>query len=135
MSRATATVGIGNGAAASLWVVRVAAIVLTALFVAQALTGGDYLVGNEDAMDLHGPGAITIHVIAGIQAIAAALLWWATRGPWWPAVLSAAVFGLSFLQARLGASDTLDAHIPLAMTLLIAVMLVLSWAWSPGRAG
>lgn len=133
MSRASAAPETST--ASALWTLRVAVTAQAALFVLQALTGGDYLTGNDAAMNLHGAGAITIHVVAGVQTLAAALLWHATRGPWWPTVLSAAVFGVSFVQAKLGGGDTLDSHLPLAVVLLIGVVLVLAWVWSPVAHG
>lgn len=117
----------------ALWTLRVAVTLVAILFLEQAVTGGNYLVGSEGAMAVHEPGAITIHVLAGIQCLAAGSLWLITKGPWWPTLLSVAVFGFSFLQASLGHGDTLHWHVPLAVTLLIAVMLVFSWAWSSGQ--
>lgn len=114
----------------ALWTLRAAVTVTAALFVLQALTGGEYLVGNAGALDIHGPAAIAIHVVTGLQTLAAALLWRATRGPWWPLGVTAGVFVLSFVQAKLGGGDTLDSHLPLAVLLLVGEMLVLSWAWS-----
>jgi hypothetical protein len=60
----------------------VAVSVLALLFVVQGLTGGEYLVGNDAVMDLlHGPGAIAIHIVSGLQMIIAAVLWRVGGGP------------------------------------------------------
>lgn len=84
---------------------------------------------------LHGPGAIAIHIVSGLQMIIAAVLWRVDGGPLWPTVLSALVFDMSFGQAALGAGGTLDYHVPLAMVLLIATTWVLVWAWAePARS-
>lgn len=134
MPAASAAPAASTTATGVRWALRVTVTVLAALFVLQGFTGGDYLVGNEAAMDLHEPGATTIHVVSGLQTLIAALLWGAARGPLWPTVLSALVFGLSFVQAEIGGGDTLDYHLPLAMLLLIAVSWVLVWAWlQPAR--
>lgn len=119
----TAHVGI-------LWSLRVIVAINVVLFVLQGLTGGEYLVGNEEVLELHGPIAIFIHVATGLQTLAAAWLWRVYRAPLWPALLSAIAFAVSFGQAALGSGDTLNAHLPLAIVLLVSVVLVLAWAWA-----
>lgn len=113
-----------------LWSLRVIVTINVAFFVLQGLTGGEYLVGEEGALKLHGAFAISIHVATGLQALAAALLWRIYRAPLWPALLSAMAFAVSFGQAALGSGDTLNAHLPLAIVLLVIVVLVLAWAWA-----
>jgi hypothetical protein len=113
-----------------LWSLRVIVTINVALFVLQGLTGGEYLVGEEDAMRLHGAFAISIHVATGLQTLAAAWLWRIYRAPLWPALLTAIAFAVSFGQAALGSSGTLNAHLPLAIVLLVIVVLVLAWAWA-----
>lgn len=113
-----------------LWSLRVIVTINVALFVLQGLTGGKYLVGEEDAMTLHGAFAISIHVATGLQTLVAAWLWRIYRAPLWPALLSAIAFAVSFGQAALGSGGTLNAHLPLAMVLLVIVVLVLAWAWA-----
>ena len=113
-----------------LWSLRVIVTINIVLFVLQGLTGGEYLVGEEEAMTLHGAFAISIHVATGLQALAAASLWRIYRAPLWPALLSAIAFAVSFGQAALGSSGTLNVHMPLAIVLLVIVVLVLAWAWA-----
>lgn len=113
-----------------LWTLRVIVTINVALFVLQGLTGGEYLVGDEAAKELHGVFAIAIHVATGIQTLAAALLWRISRAPLWPTLLSAIAFATSFGQASLGSGATLNVHLPLAIVLLVIVVLVLAWAWA-----
>ena len=113
-----------------LWSLRLIVTINVVLFVLQGLTGGEYLAGEEGAMTLHGAFAISIHVVTGLQALAAASLWRIYRAPLWPALLSAIAFAVSFGQAALGSSGSLNAHFPLAMVLLVCVVLVLAWAWA-----
>lgn len=118
------------------WGLRVTTSLLAAILVAQGVTAGDYLsTDSGDALDLHGAGAVAVHVVSGLQTIAAVLLWRASRGPWWPMVLSAVVFAVSFGQAALGGGDSLHLHVPIAMVLLLLVAWVLVWSWSrqPGE--
>ena len=119
----TAHVGI-------LWSLRVIVTINVVLFVLQGLTGGEYLVGDEPAMELHGAFAISIHVATGLQALAAAWLWRVSQASLWPALLSAMAFAVSFGQASLGSGSTLNAHLPLAIVLLVIVVLLLAWAWA-----
>lgn len=113
-----------------LWALRVIVTVNVALFVLQGFTGGEYLVGDEVAKELHAAFAISIHVATGLQTLAAAWLWRVSRAPLWPTLLSGIAFAVSFGQAALGSGDTLNAHLPLAMVLLVIVVLVLAWAWA-----
>ncbi|MDQ4093893.1 MAG: hypothetical protein M3143_10995 [Actinomycetota bacterium] len=113
-----------------LWLLRTIATINVTLFALQGLTGGEYLVGEDEAMTLHGAFAISIHVATGLQTLAAAWLWRIYRAPLWPALLSVIAFAVSFGQAALGSSGTLNAHLPLAMVLLVIVVLVLAWAWA-----
>ena len=106
--------------------------VLTLLF--QFVTAGQ-LFGpdGEGIEDVHGTGAIVLHVLTGLLTIALVLHQRATRGPSWPAVLSAVVFVLSFVQASFGGGQTLYLHVPGAMILTIGSVWLLAWSFS--RAG
>lgn len=130
MSSATVAPHTTAHAGRILWALRVIVTVNVALFVLQGLTGGEYLAGDESAMQLHGGFAISIHVATGLQTLAAALLWRFSQAPVWPTLLSGIAFAVSFGQAALGSGGTLNAHLPLAMVLLVMVMLVLAWAWA-----
>lgn len=79
-----------------LWALRVIVTVNVALFVLQGLTGGEYLVGDEAAKELHAAFAISIHVATGLQTLAAAWLWRVSRAPLWPTLLSGTAFNNSF---------------------------------------
>ena len=113
-----------------VWLLRLILTINVALFVLQGFTGGEYFVGEEEAITLHGAFAVAIHIATGIQTLAAAWLWRIYRAPLWPVLLSAIAFAVSFGQAALGSSGTLNAHLPLALVLLVLVVLVLAWAWA-----
>ena len=116
--------------ASIFWSLRVMVTINVVLFVLQGLTGGEYLVGEAEAIKLHGIFAISIHVATGLQTLVAAWLWRVYRAPLWPALLSAIAFAVSFGQAALGSGSTLNVHLPLAIVLLVMVVLVLAWAWA-----
>jgi hypothetical protein len=111
--------------------------VLTVLALAwQFVTAGNLVGpgGSEGVEELHGTGAIVLHVVAGLTAVAAVLVW---RGgaTLWPAVVAALVFVLSLVQASLGDRATLYLHVPGALVLTIGAVLVAGWSFARGAGG
>ncbi|OZM73163.1 hypothetical protein CFN78_09795 [Amycolatopsis antarctica] len=111
------------------WALRITATLTTVVLIAQFVTAGGLLTGENSVEDLHAAGAIALHVLAGLQTVAAALVW-RSGGPWWPAALSVAAFALSFVQASVGETSGLAVHVPLASLLVILTVWVLAWSWS-----
>jgi hypothetical protein len=66
--------------------------------------------------------------------ISAAALWRAERGPVWPTVVSASVFILGLVEAYLGDSGILTAHVPIAILLTLGTACVLAWSFLAGRS-
>lgn len=94
----------------------------------QFVTAGQMLPrgGPEE---LHAAGAIVLHVASGLAVVAAFLLARATGGPWWPTVLAAVVFVLTFVQAWTGSYAPLAVHVPGAIVLTVGSVWVAAWAW------
>lgn len=88
--------------------------VLVVLF--QFVTAGQ-LFGPVDPEAAHAAGAIVLHVVSGVAAIAAFLLWRGKAISTGLLVLAVAVFGYSLVQAAIGGRSTLYVHIPGAMLL------------------
>jgi hypothetical protein len=109
-----------------------AALTVLELLV-QYLTAGQMLgpVHNHAARGLHETGAVVLHVLSGLTTIAAVVLWRLRRAPLWPAVLSAVVFVLSFVQAYLGDDETLYLHVPGALILTVGSVWLLAWSFTP----
>jgi hypothetical protein len=86
--------------------------------------------GPEEA---HAAGAIVLHVVSGLAAVAAVLGW--RRGAVSPRlmVLTVLVFGFTFLQAAWGGRSSLWIHIPGAMVLTAAAVWVLLASLRVGR--
>ena len=97
--------------------------------VFQFITAGE-LFPRGGPEEWHSWGAIVLHVLTGLTAIAAGLHWRATRGPVWPTVLAVVVFVLTFVQAYDGDRDTLWIHIPGAVVLTIGSVWVLAWSFT-----
>ena len=109
---------------------RVLAALAVANLVWQFVTAGE-LFPRGGPLALHSWGAVVLHVLTGLTALAAGAHARATRGPRWPAVLAAVVFVLSFVQAYYGDRSTLYVHIPGAIVLTIGSVWVLAWAFTP----
>lgn len=90
----------------------------------QFLTAGQ-LLSSGASKQLHGTGAIVLHVISGLAAIAAVLLWRQGRASLGLAALAVVVFGYTFVQAALGDYASLAVHVPGAMILTAGVIWLL----------
>jgi hypothetical protein len=118
----------------ALQAVRALAVLSTLGVLYQAATAGQILMRSAEAEDWHGGGAIALHVLTGLLTLAA--LWHAraSRGPWWPAVVSAVVFVATFVEASYGHGRTLYVHVPLAVVLTVGVAWVTAWSFTPAAA-
>ncbi|WP_017573515.1 hypothetical protein [Nocardiopsis halotolerans] len=116
-----------------LWAVRVAVVLHLAALLWEGATAGQLVTFNTDALPLHYYGAFGVHVMAGLQVVAAAWYWQGSgRVGGAPRLLLAAsllAFALGFLQAALGTYGPLQVHVPLALALTgVAVWsAVLAW--------
>ncbi|MCD2192780.1 hypothetical protein LQ327_05185 [Actinomycetospora endophytica] len=116
-----------------LTTLRVFAALTVLNLLVQFLTAGELVTrgGNEAVEPIHAGGAIVLHVLSGLAALAA-LAYWRLRGaPLWPGVVAAVVFVLTFVQAWYGSGRTLYIHVPGAMILTIGAVVVAVWAFLP----
>jgi hypothetical protein len=93
----------------------------------QAVTAGQLMSGG--AGDLHGLGSFAVHLLGLALLVAGVLLWRPGRGAGWPAVASAAVLLLGFVQSAAGGSGAMALHVPLAMTLFGLSIWLVVWSW------
>jgi hypothetical protein len=98
----------------------------------QFFTAGQVMTGAAGTGG-HGAGAIALHVATGLLLLTTALYGRRTR-VWWPAALSGVTFLLTFLQAWLGSSGQIAAHVPVALLVTIGVVWVTAWAFWPSNA-
>jgi hypothetical protein len=94
----------------------------------QFVTAGQ-MIPQGGPEELHAAGAIVLHVASGLAVIAAFLLNRAAGGPWWPTVLAAVVFVLTFVQAWTGSHGVLAVHVPCAILLVAGTVWIASWSW------
>lgn len=108
--------------------------VLTVLnLLCQFVTAGQ-LFPRGGPEDLHAGGAIVLHVLSGLTALAALALWRQQEAPAWLGVLAAVVFVLTFVQAWFGERSTLYVHVPLAMVLVVGSVWVAAASLASLRA-
>jgi hypothetical protein len=115
---------------------QVLAVLTVVELLVQYVTAGG-MVGpahSHEARELHETGAVVLHVLSGLTTIAAIALWRLRPAPLWPAVLSAVVFVLTFVQAYLGDDETLYLHVPGALILSIGSVWLAVWGFT-ARAG
>jgi hypothetical protein len=106
--------------------------VLTLLSLAfQYVTAGQ-LFPRGGPEEVHAAGAVALHVLSGLTAVAAFLHRRRSGAPAWPALLAAVVFVLSFVQAATGGRDTLWVHVPGAMVLTVGAAWLAGWAFTRG---
>ncbi|GAB4082433.1 hypothetical protein GCU67_10680 [Modestobacter muralis] len=95
----------------------------------QFVTAGQVLADSSGARDGHGAGAIALHVV-GLLLVVATLRHARAGGARWPVVVSAAVFVAGFVQAALGDSGNMAAHVPGSLVLSIGTVWVTAWAFT-----
>jgi hypothetical protein len=108
---------------------RAASVLAVVAILGQGATAGGIIMRSRGSLEYHEVGAIAVHVLTGLVVVAAFVLWRETRGPRWPLVLAVVVFAASFVQAALGGDETMWAHVPGALVLMLGAAAVLVWAF------
>lgn len=120
------TAGATRPAGGLLTALRVLAALAVVVVLWQFVTAGQLLPRPSQGPLLgHQAGAIVLHVVSGLAAVAAVLLWRQGVVSLALAALAVVVFGFGFLQAALGGYDSLYVHIPGAMLLTAGVVWLL----------
>lgn len=109
-----------------------AALALVNVLV-QFITAGQ-LFPDGGPEEVHGGGAIVLHVLTGLAAVVAIVLWRQGRLGVRTTVLTVVVFGFTLLQASWGGRSSLWIHIPGAMVLTVGVVWVLVLSLRAGVA-
>ena len=89
----------------------------------QFITAGQLFPSGGPA-EAHGAGAIVLHVVSGLAAVAAVLLWRRQQLGVRAMVLAVIVFAYTLLQASWGGYSSLWIHVPGAMLLTLGVAWV-----------
>jgi hypothetical protein len=120
----------GSSVPAVLRAVQVISVLAVLNLVCQYVTAGQILPRGGPLEGLHATGAVVLHVVTGLLALAAIAYGRAQRGPWWPAVLAVVVFVLSFVQAYYGDHTNLKIHVPGAMVLTVGIVWITAWSFT-----
>jgi hypothetical protein len=131
MSSRTTTPARADQATVStpLRALRYLALLSTLNLICQGISAGELLMESHTFREVHEVGAIVLHVLCGLTALAAIWYWRTSKAGLSIAVLSALVFIATFVQAWYGHGRTLYIHVPLAMLLMIGAGWVLAWSW------
>jgi hypothetical protein len=114
---------------------RAATLLAVLAILWQGATAGGILMHTSTSLDLHEAGAIAVHVLTGVAALAAFVFWRTAHSSLVFPVVGAMVFVASFVQAALGDDETMWAHVPGALLLMLGSAALLVWAWLPTRVG
>jgi heme A synthase len=110
----------------TLQLFRIAALASLVALLWQFVTAGQLVSGN-DLTTLHAIGAGAVHVTTGVTLVAAFLHWRRTRSDQPVLVGAAIVFVLTFVQAALGGTGNLAAHVPGALVITVGVVWLAVW--------
>lgn len=122
------TVTTPTGLAAPVRALQATTTLVLVVLAWQFVTAGQ-MIPQGGPVQLHATGAIVLHVVSGLAMIAAFLLGRAARGPWWPTVVAAVVFALTFVQAWTGSHGVLAVHVPCAIVLTVGSAWIAAWSW------
>jgi hypothetical protein len=110
-------------------VFRITSTVAAVMLFDQAVFAGQFLDGSYDSLHVHRENATLAGISVLISALAAVLLRWPGRGPWWPIAASLGMFGLIALQIVLGFARAVSVHVPLGVATIMLAVLLAVWAW------
>ena len=112
---------------ASLWALRVTAILHSLLIFLQPVLAGEYLAGDLNAIGNHETNAHVVTTAAFAQLLAAVIYGWRGRGRWWPVLLTVGLELAEETQKIFGYAQNLLVHIPLGVTLIVTQVLLTVW--------
>lgn len=111
------------------WPYRIVLSIAAVLLFDQAVYAGQFLGGSFGSLLTHRENATYAGITMAVAGIAAILIRWPGRGPWWPIAATFGLFGLIALQILLGFLRVLEIHIPLGVSIIVLTVLLLCWAW------
>lgn len=111
------------------WLFRVASAIAAVLLFDQAIYAGQFLDGTYGSLHVHRENATNAGISVLVLLVAAVLLRWPGRGPWWPIAACVGIFGLIGLQIALGFARAISLHVPLGVAIIVLTVALAVSAW------
>ena len=108
-----------------IWLLRLIVLVHCLIVLAQAISAGSFLDGQDSSMRLHQmTGTSVITAISMLQVIVAVICWRRLQQAVWFALASFGLFAAEMIQIGLGFTNRTSLHVPLGVS-IFGVSLVL----------
>lgn len=124
----------GKAPAWPVGLLRAVCVVVLLQVLAQAGLAGGFVTGEVALLDLHSINGNALFGTSAVLVAAAVLVVRPGHGPWWPIVVSAALWLLMTAQAVLGYARMVGLHIPVGVALM-GLVSGLTWWGFAYRAG
>jgi hypothetical protein len=111
-------------------VIRSLALLVLLQVLLQAALAGGFITGDVGLLSLHSANAVLLVLTSAALLPATILLVRPGRGPWWPILVSVALWVAIVTQAGLGFARLVGLHIPLGMAIMGLIAAFTWWAFS-----
>jgi len=111
------------------WVFRITSTVSAIMLFNQSVFAGQFLDGSYGSLLVHRENATYAGLAMLVSAVAAVLVRWPGRGPWWPILACVGLFGLVGLQIALGFARAISLHVPLGVATILLAGALAVWSW------
>lgn len=95
----------------------------------EAVLAGGVVAGRVEALPLYSANGLLLALGNVVLLVALLLVWRPGGGPTWTLFAGLLLAFATLVQLGVGVSPSLAVHVPLATTMIIAVVLLLVWAW------
>lgn len=103
--------------------------VTAVLMFGEAVLAGQFMAGEHSTFAMHRELATVAGIAVMVSIVAAVLVWWPGRGPWWPIAATTGLLALMSLQAFAGFRSLTALHVPLGVTVILVTVALTTWAW------
>jgi hypothetical protein len=111
------------------WLLRAVTALATLSAVTQAVLAGGVVAGRIEALPLHSANGLLLALVNMVLLVALVLVWRPGGGPVWTLFAGLLLAIATMIQLGVGFSPSLAVHVPLGTTVILAVLMLLVWAW------
>jgi hypothetical protein len=111
-------------------VIRVLAVVVLLQVLIQAALAGGFITGDVGLLGLHSANAILLVLTSAALLPATILLVRPGHGPWWPIMVSIALWVAIVFQVGLGFARLVGLHMPVGVSIMGLIAAFTWWAFS-----